>query len=208
MGLPWLYLKLRRWRGLILSVSFLVAGAGAYFVRSRPLVFNESFWSHAHCIVGGGQSLSTYADTHRGEFPFHTNGYGDALVLVDEGWDSALTGPGYDTRVFERVRRTGEDAPEIEFGRVYVQGLRTTNSPEIVLLFDKIPTPGGDHCHGLSRLSQPLGREVWTIGSGHRFIPEAQWPAFAKSQVELLVEAAMTRAKAEAVYSTSTSSRR
>ena len=71
----------------------------------------------------------SYAEEHGGRFPFSTNGYGAALVLVNGGWDESLTGPGYDARVFERVRRTGEVAPAIEFGRVYVQGLSETNDP-------------------------------------------------------------------------------
>jgi hypothetical protein len=164
-------------------------------------VFNESFFQHAHCIKGGGMDLETYAGEHCGLFPFHTNGYGDALALVNNGWDAALTGPGYDAKVFERVRRTGEDAPESEFGRVYVQGLSSTDNADIAILFDKLPTPGGDHCHFLRRLYAPLGREVWTVGAGMRFIPETQWPVYAKGQIELLVAAGISRKQAEMYYS-------
>jgi len=170
------------------------------YVRTHPLVFNESFFSHAHCLKGGGLGLEGYAQEHGGAFPFHTNGYGDALVLVNDGWDAALTGPGYDAMVFERVRRTGEDAPESEFGRVYVQGLTKTNDPDIALLFDKIATPGGDHCHLFRRMWASLGREVWTIGAGMTFIPESRWPVYAKRQVELLVAAGMPRQEAERYY--------
>lgn len=151
-------------------------------------------------MKGGGLDLEGYAHEHGGVFPFHTNGYGDALVLVNNGWDAALTGPGYDATVFERVRRTGEDAPESEFGRVYVQGLSRTNDPELALLFDKIPTPGGDHCHLFRRMWAPLGREVWTIGGDMAFIPESQWQVYAKRQVELLVAAGVPRQQAESYY--------
>jgi hypothetical protein len=158
--------------------------------------------THRH---GNGRLRSVrpagYAQEHGGLFPFHTNGYGDALLLVNDGWDAALTGPGYDTRVFERARRTGEDAPETEFGRMYVQGLSNTNDPMIAILFDKLPTPGGDHCHFLRRLTAPVGREVWTIGSDMRFIPKNRWPVFAKEQIELLVAAGIAREQAEACYS-------
>ncbi len=186
-----------------LAVGLVVLGVvlGWLYVKTHPLVFNESLWGHAHCIKGGGLSLLTYAHDHGGRFPAHTNGYGDALVLVNAGWDAALTGPGYGTEVFERVRRTGEDAPESEFGRVYVQGLSATNAREIAILFDKLPTPGGDHCHFPWRLSAPLGREVWTIGEGMRFVPESRWPAYSKEQIELLVSAGMPREQAEAYYS-------
>jgi hypothetical protein len=79
--------------------------------------------------------------------------------------------------------------------------LSETNDPEIVILFDKLPTPGGDHCHGFRRLSAPLGREIWTIGGSMKFIPESRWPAFAKEQIELLVVAGIPRDQAERYYS-------
>ena len=182
------------------AVAGTVVGYG-WYLQSHSLVFNESFWSHAHCIKGGGMSLQTYAHEHAGRFPFHTNGYGDALLLVNAGWDAALTGPGYDTRVFDRARKTGEDANEIEFGRVYVQGLSVTDPPEIAILFDKIPTPGGDHCHMLRRLFAPLGREVWTIGSGMRFVPETEWSSYSKAQIDMLVKAGISKEQAERYYS-------
>lgn len=143
----------------------------------------------------------SYAGEHGGRFPFSTNGYGAALVLVNDGWDESLTGPGYDARVFERVRRTGEIAPESEFGRVYIQGLCETSDPEIALLFDKLPTPGGDHCHFPRRLFASLAREVWTIGDGHPVILETEWPAYSKHQIELLVNAGLPREQAEMYYS-------
>jgi hypothetical protein len=192
--------KLKKRFTMFFCAAVAVVGFCAYYVPTHPLVFNESFFEHAHCIKGGGLSLQGYAREHGGHFPFHTNGYGDALVLVNDGWDAALTGPGYDTKVFERVRKTGEDAPEGEFGRLYVQGLSETDAPEIAILFDKLPTPGGDHCHFIRRLSAPLGREVWTIGGGMRFIPESKWPAYSKEQIELLVAAGVARERAELYY--------
>jgi len=174
---------------------------GFYYVKTHPLVFNESFLEHAHCIVGGGLSLDGYAAEHEGRFPFSTNGYGDALVMVNAGWDESLTGPGYNAHVFERVRRTGENAPESEFGRVYVQGLSNTNDPEIVLLFDKLPTPGGDHCHVFQRFFAQLGREVWTIGQGDRFVREKDWPDFSRHQIELLVGAGIPKELGAMYYS-------
>lgn len=186
---------------LVLGIFAALVGACFAYVRTHPLVFNESFWEHAHCMTGGGLSLSSYAHDHDGRFPYHTNGYGDALVMMESGWDAALTGPGYDAAVFERVRRTGEDAPEGEFGRVYVQGLTEANDPRIALLFDKLPTPGGDHCHLFARILAPLAREVWTIGMDRRVIRESEWPAFAKQQVALLVAAGITREQAERYYS-------
>jgi hypothetical protein len=185
---------------VVLCAIAVIVASCVFYVRTHPLVFNESFFEHAHCIAGGGISLMSYAREHGGSFPFSTNGYGDALVLVNAGWDESLTGPGYNARVFERVRRTGENAPESEFGRVYVQGLSETNDPEIALLFDKLPTPGGDHCHFPRRIFAPLAREVWTIGCGHLVILETSWPAYSKHQIELLVVAGLPREQAEMYY--------
>jgi hypothetical protein len=192
--------KLKRRLMVLLCVIALIAVSCAFYVRTHPLVFNESFFEHAHCIAGGGMSLMSYAREHGGSFPFSTNGYGDALVLVNAGWDESLTGPGYDARVFERVRRTGENALESEFGRVYVQGLSETNDPEIALLFDKLPTPGGDHCHLLQRIFAPLVREVWTVGGDRRVIQETEWSTFSGRQIELLVTAGLPREEAEMYY--------
>ena len=196
--------KLKRRLSIFAAVLAVVVALSFYYVRTHPLVFNESFLGHAHCMKVGGLGLMGYAHEHGGQFPFHTNGYGDALLLlINDGWDAALTGPGYHTQIFQRGRKTGEDAPESEFGRVYVQGLRDSNDAEIALLFDKLPTPGGDHCHLFSRMFAPLGREIWTIGGGLRFISESRWPAFAKEQIELLVAAGIPREQAERYYSES-----
>lgn len=192
--------KLAKRLSFIAFAIAVVVGICVYYVRTHPLVFNESFWGHAHCIKGGGMHLKVYAHDHDGRYPFHTNGYGDALILVNGGWDAALTGPGYDAMVFDRARKSGEDAPEFEFGRVYVQGLSETNDSKIAILFDKLPTPGGDHCHLFRRMFAPLGREVWTIGGDMNFIPESRWPTFAKEQVELLVAAGIARKQAETYY--------
>lgn len=172
------------------------------YVVARPQVFNESFFSHAHCMSSAGAGLQAYAMDHDGSFPFHTNGYSDALLLATNYCsDRELTGPGYDEAVFQRVRRSGENASEEEFGRVYVQGLKRNNHPEIAILFDKAPTPGGDHCHLFRRLWAPMGREVYTVGDGMRFVRESEWGAYARHQIELLVAAGFEPGLAQWYYS-------
>lgn len=155
------------------------------YVRAHPLVFNESFFGHAHCMKSAGLGLESYAADHGGRFPFHTNGCMAALALAIAGRycsDSELTCPGY-------------------IPRVYVQSLSRTNDGEIAILFDKVPTPGGDHCHFFQRMRAPLGREVYTIGNGMRFIPESGWSKFSREQVDLLVAAGMKQLQAEDYYS-------
>jgi hypothetical protein len=111
-----------------------------------------------------------------------------------------LTGPGYDAAVFDRALTNHTDVPERECGRVYVQGLSETNNPELVVLFDKLPTPGGDHCHGLRRLTAPLCREVLLVDGFHRTIRESNWAQFRSNQIELLVKEGFDRSTAEAIY--------
>jgi hypothetical protein len=183
-----------------IAATLVLGSATTLYVLTHPLVFNESFLGHAHCMVGAGLALDLYASEHGGRFPSHTNGYGDALLLLDPGWDSALTGPGYTADVITRARQSGENAPESEFGRVYIQGLSKTNAPDIAIFYDKLPTPGGDHCNLWHRLSAPLSREVWTIGGQREVIREVEWPTYSKRQIELLVAARMSRSEAEAWY--------
>jgi hypothetical protein len=186
------------------AVSRVYAAVGFVYIKAHPLVFNESFFQHAHCIKQADGMLEQYAITHGGRFPFHTNGYGDALLLLvadDPTCAMMLTGPGFDDRPFLRALKNGGHLPEAECGRVYVQGLSVSNDVEIAILFDKIPTPGGDHCHMLQRLKAPLGREVLTIGGGHGgYVPESEWPEYSRKQIELLVQAGMTRQHAKSLY--------
>jgi hypothetical protein len=194
---------MRRFVKLFVGVGAVAVAGCAVYVHSHPLIFNESFWGHAHCIKGGGLALETYARDHHGRFAYHTNGYGDALLLMTNevgNWWASVTGPGYSEEPFLQALRTGSHLSEQACGRVYVQGLSESDNPDIVLLFDKVPTPGGDHCHFLRRLSAPLVREVWTLGGSPSTIPETRWPAFARKQVELLIAAGIPRKDAEKLY--------
>jgi len=170
---------------VFLGSAVVVLACCVVYVRAYPLVFNESFFGHAHCMKSAGLGLEAYAADHGGRFPFHTNGCAAALALARAGSycsDSELTGPSYVTRV-------------------YVQGLSRADNSEIAILFDSVPTPGGDHCHFLQRMRAPLGREVYTIGKGMRFIPETEWSTYSREQVSLLVAAGIPRPQAEDYYS-------
>jgi hypothetical protein len=165
------------------------------------MVFNESFFSHAHCMAQASGALMQYALDHAGRFPEHTNGYGAALLLLvptNANW-SVLTGPGYDSDADKKWLGTGAGVPESECGRVYVQGLSTSSNPEIAILFDKLPSPG-DHCHLLNRLRAGPRRDVCFVSGEWKSMAEREWPEFAKRQIELLVNEGFDRAKAEALY--------
>lgn len=186
--------------GAVLLAIIVIGASTLYFYgRANPLVFNESFWRHAHCLKQAGVAMRFYASDNNGRFPVHTNGYGDALLLIPDAWLPAFTGPGNDVAVLERARQTGDDVPEDQCGRVYVQGLTTTNSHEIALMFDKLPNPG-DHRHFLPRIWAKPCREVLFVDGSTRTINETYWPEFAKQQVELLVDAGIPREEALAYY--------
>jgi hypothetical protein len=156
--------------------------------------------AHQHCIKGASLQMAQYASEHEGRFPYDPKGYGNALLLLNEDCYDTLTGPGYDPAVLHRAKHAGTDLAEEECGRVYIEGLTEKSSGRIVLLFDKLPTPGGDHCHFPVRMWAPLGREVAFTDASTRFVPESEWPALAKEQLELLAAEGFDRAEAERLY--------
>lgn len=183
---------MRRWfkrlaysLGLLAICSFFVA----WYVRSHPLVFNESFWQHAHCIKGASGSFYDFAHSNAGKFPESPDGYGAALLQLNEEYYYALTGPGYTDQPMVAAKLRGQVLAEADCGRVYVQGLSKISSSELVLLYDKLATPGGDHCHFLARISAPLGREVLFVSGMTEFVLETDWVGFVFKQRQLLTQA-------------------
>ena len=174
--------------GLALTVGVLSLRPGVYMP------------AHRHCIKFAGMELVRYAQDHDGRFPTHPSGYGDALLLLDEESWASLTGPGYNTSAFQEAKATGRGLPEALCGRVYIQGLSRRSSPTVAVLFDKLATPGGDHCHLPMRLVATRGREVLFIDGHFEFVPDADWPAFAERQVDLLVSEGVRRDEAERLY--------
>ncbi len=193
----------RRSRFLKLAALAITAAVlGGWYVKSHPLVFNESLWEHAHCMPQAGGAFRTYASDHGGRFPYHTNGYGDALLQMTHEMGTywgPLTGPGYDAEVFARAARAGQHLSESACGRVYVQGLSETNNPEIALLFDKVAAPP-DHCHFPRRLWWGVVREVCFVDGSWRMVPISEWPDFARRQVELLVADGFPKTQAQQLY--------
>jgi len=194
-------MKRRRLLKTILISGVVVTLFSTYYVRTRPLVFNKSLWQHAHCMPQVASSFRMYASDHGGVFPVHTNGYGDALLLMtpERAWFYYLTGPGYDTSAFEEALDSGGDVDERRCGRVYVQGLSETNDARIAILFDKIAAPP-DHCHFPQRLWRGFVREVCFVDGSWRTVPVEYWPAFAQEQVALLVQAGFAKEQAQELY--------
>ena len=184
------------------GVVVLFVGLAVVYIKSHPLVFNESFWEHAHCIKAASLALSNYADSHHGQFPSHPGGYGDALLLLNVDWFYALTGPGYDETPFIEAKREGKHLPEEECGRVYIQGLTTkTIAPQskLAILFDKLPTPGGDHCHFLPRIWAPLGAKL-ALRTARWNSSKSKPGPHSREQIELLAKEGIARDEAERLY--------
>jgi hypothetical protein len=182
--------KLRK-RGK-LKVALLITIAAVVglfaFVKLNPLIFNESFLGHAHCITQAGLALRFYANEHGGHYPTHTNGFGDAILpLIGTADAHPFTGPMFDASELLAAKATGRDVDESKLGRIYVQGLTETNNPAIAIMFDQLATPGGDHCHGLARLFSTAGREILWLDGTRDFVKSADWSAFAANQIALLV---------------------
>lgn len=182
------------------GILVLLGCTGVIYVKTHPIIFNESFLDHPHCIKQAVMQLLGYAKDHGGKFPSHPGGYGDALLTIPDACFEPLTGPCYSADVFYRALRNGTPMKEEDCGRVYVQGLTDNHDSEIAILFDKLPTPG-DHCHLWERFYTPYGREVLFLGGHTRFIPESEWPGFAKDQIEKLVAAGISRDTAVRYYS-------
>ncbi len=155
---------------------------------------------HRHCIKIAAVALRAYSVTHDGAFPYHTKGFGDALLLlVKEGCQpnvACLCGPGDDGHVLDGALLHDLDVPEAQCSRVYVQGLSTTNDPQICLLFDRRSVPGGDHFYGQG----PPVREVSLLDGRMERIPDEKWAEFSRQQVQLLQAAGWTLEKSLEYY--------
>jgi hypothetical protein len=151
---------------------------------------------HQHCIKATGSAFRLYSQDHAGALPYHTNGFGDALLLLVKEQQlpsvACICGPGDDGTVLRNALVRGVDVPEEQCSRVYVQGLSKTNDPMICILFDRRSVPGGDHFYGRGR---PI-REVCMLDGSMQTISDERWPEFSRQQVELLVAAGWTREKA------------
>jgi hypothetical protein len=158
------------------------------------------FPAHEHCMKQTGLSLRTYALDHGGRFPFHTNGFGDAILLLikELGDDPRLfTAPGDNGSLYRKCVKTSAHMPEERCTRAYVQGLSDTNNPQIALVFDRYPTREGDH---FRRPWGPRLREVAMLDGSMEVIREEKWPEFRRKQIELLVAEGITRAQEEELY--------
>ena len=164
------------------------------------VALNVWFPAHQHCMKQTTLSLRTYAIDHDGRFPFHTNGFGDAVVLLlkeDLCGPTMFTAPGDDGSLYKECMKTGAHMPEERCTRAYVQGLSESNNPEIALVFDRYPTRGGDH---FRRPWGPLLRDVGMLDGSMVTVREEKWPEFRRRQIDLLLAEGISRTQAEKLY--------
>lgn len=156
---------------------------------------------HCHCIKQAALALKIYSSDHFGNFPFSTNGFGDALLIwvkEDPSVINSICGPDDDGHIFEAALKNNSTVREDLCSRVYIQGLCETNNPDICILFDKNSCKGGDH--GRSPWG-PLLREVCLLDGSMEYIRDEDWPKFSRQQIELLVAAGFSRTNALHFYS-------
>jgi hypothetical protein len=155
---------------------------------------------HQHCIKQAGSAFRIYAGDHLGVLPYHTNGFGDALLLLVKGDYlpdvRVLCGPGDNGRLMTDCLIASTNVPEESCTRVYVQGLHETNDSDICILFDRKSVPGGDHRYGWG----PPVREVCMLDGSMLVISDARWASFVTNQVALLVRAGWDEKTARALY--------
>jgi hypothetical protein len=178
---------------MAIAVLFAIAVGLAIYARSLPPV-------HQHCIKAAGFALMSYAADHAGAYPVHTNGFGDAIaLLVAEEYDDGrhFVGVGDDATWLRAAVTNKADVHEELCTRIYVQGLNESQYG-LAVLFDRYAVRGGDH-HREMR-GQPYLREVLMADGSMNTITLDRWPSFASNQVQLLVQAGIPRATAEAYY--------
>ena len=170
-------------------------------------------YAHRHCIKQTGIAFRLYAEDHKGQLPFSTNGFGNALLLLAGadstndyvgGFVACLCGPGDDGHILKETLKTHSVVPEEKCSRVYVQGLSETNDWNICILFDRNSCRGGDH------FRSPWGhrvREQCLLDGSMQIIRDEDWPEFSRKQVELLVAAGFSRKDALRYYPAATAAK-
>jgi hypothetical protein len=191
----------KRWLvGMVTSLGCLPL---LWFGGAFAIGYFNLFHAHEHCSKGLGLALRIYSGDHEGNFPYHTNGFGDALLLLlkeDMVTDPrTLTAPGDDGRMFKECRSKGLDVDETKCSRIYIQGLSETKIGEysVAIVFDAYPTPGGDH------FRRPWGeptRDVVMADGSVEFVYEKNWPRFATNQIERLAKLGLNRDELEKLF--------
>jgi hypothetical protein len=124
-----------------------------------------------------------YAETHDGRFPRGESSPEASLSLlfraglVDANTLRGMTIPEKTTR---RILDSGQLLDSRSCGWHYVEGLTTSDNPQLALLWCKEPL-----AHNGSRLKNG-SREVITVDGFRTSVPAAGWPKFLKDQERMM----------------------
>src|ERR1041385_1506636 len=166
-------------------------------------LFYAMKYAHRHCIKLAGLAFEIYQGEHKGQYPFSTNGFGNALLLlVKEDYLTTvgpICGSGDDGHIFKKALTNNSVVPEDQCSRIYIQGLSETNDPQICILFDRNSCPGGDHFRSPWPWSREL-REVCFLDGSMEVYSDENWPEFSRRQVELLIAAGFSQSNALRFY--------
>lgn len=180
-------------------LAIAVAGYSIWLRDRRERLLAHKLHGHQHCMKATASAFMSFADDNGGRFPFHTNGWGDALLLLvksNYADISLICGPNDDGRVFREALEKGTDVPEELCSRVYVQGLNQTNARGVLVLFDRVSFPGGDHFYGLL---EPR-RECLDGDLSMQSLDDKLWSRFSRQSAGRLMELGFSRAEAESYF--------
>ncbi|HAV61882.1 MAG TPA: hypothetical protein DCY13_05915, partial [Verrucomicrobiales bacterium] len=127
-------------RKAVLAAGIVVAGlaiAGGAFAHKIWTGWQQG---HRHCFKGTANGFVAFAKDHFGRYPEHTNGFGDALLmLVKSNYldVSYICGPNDDGSVFLAALTNGTNVPEELCSRVYVQGLSEGMPKSVCMMYDR-----------------------------------------------------------------------
>ena len=140
-------------------------------------------WSHC-CLKGIGLALRQYAEKYDGHYPAGGGSPEASLsLLYREHTINAeyLRGKTVPVERVQRILERGELLGPDSCGWHYVEGLTTSDDPNLALVWDKVGLGhNGEDIHG--------GHSVWLLGCSEEVVPAAEWPDFLKHQQKLLTE--------------------
>ncbi|MFN0197454.1 MAG: hypothetical protein ACKVT0_11975 [Planctomycetaceae bacterium] len=157
-------------------ILLMIVSGFAYFKYRYPYG-----WSHC-CDKQLASALSQYADIHDGWFP-----RGEAtpeasfslLYRMDPNYLHALRGKTVPEEALRARLNAGELLTPQTCGWHYVEGLRSDDSPELALFWDKVGLG-----HNGERLPE-RSHYVTFVNGTVEYIPGTDWDQFLKEQNEL-----------------------
>jgi hypothetical protein len=166
--------------GCILAALFLL-------VRSQMPSYPYG-WSHC-CLKGVGLALHLYAQKYGGHYPAGAGSPEASLsLLYREGSLDAeyLRGKTVPVEKVQRILERGELLGPDSCGWHYVEGLTTSDDPNLAVVWDKV---------GLRHNGQDIGggHSVLLLDGSEEVVPAAEWLDFLKHQQELLASRRLRR---------------